>query len=93
MHHVLLTQNNMHPSLIQEGEELEKKATGGKWEELYDGNDPDNGLCDMISDHDDEVISMNSRIGDCEFIVWARNNTKELLEAARWAVENGYKGV
>lgn len=78
----------MHLSLIQEGEELEKKATRGPWSfernvrmETYNiesavpseyvvwkGYESDGGVCFKE---------------DAEFIVWLKNNAKELLEAAK----------
>jgi len=84
--------------LINEGLELEKKATPGEW--FYDGmcylfsGTPDDAQ--MVADEHDGTIRMRGAGANlpletnAEFICWVRNNAKDLLEAAKWAVERGY---
>ncbi len=83
----------MHLSLIQEGEELEKKSTVGPW--FYDG------MCYLFSGtpQDAQMIVDTGEDGDdtrmrgvganlpldtnAKLICFLRNNAKDLLEAAR----------
>lgn len=76
----------MHLSLIQEGEELEKKSQPGPWE-VRENTGKDEAWCDW---HDMGPYGlMGGKMDDNDrFVLWMHTHAKELLEAARWAVEH-----
>lgn len=79
-------------------EEMEKKATPGKWSvSENDGSGLDVAVRSSTIAYDYVISTGIESDGgvaiykDADLICYLRNNAPELLAMARWALENGYK--
>lgn len=66
---------------LSELKALREEITPGKWDTL---TDLDTRLVDVTSDNDDEVIAMNMREGDADFLILAPSILDQLIALEEW---------